>query len=417
MYILHPYTYIFANQKNVAIYRANKITASVIVALWNIILIASIIRKLYCLPTSKNDPVINKGVKYASLTMFYALIIAHTSHILLFTFGSDRDNILFYVIVAIFYLAFAFAFFAYYIFMVVRLYHVFQNSIYAMTKKAIYFHVCILVCCCFIYGIAIIFYEVLEDFTTYYICLSLCTILFASGFSQLVYSFNSNLFALVLSKRRLMIHFPSPTLNSMATNKMSITMAKSSSIEETTENQSPQLTSIGNTDGTLSITDTFTERQLVLLRTIIKHTVLGAIMILMIILFIMINILSLIIGGKSGEVLFWWGQVVSTCTVTTCVFMGFRVNHWFYTSFCTFCDRKCSNFCEYCANQQVLTNEFGMELREENMQVSNTANFHTQRPTVLQVKMVIAENNIKKNQNMVKDNEELENQQTTESSD
>ena len=358
---------------------------------------------------ARNVSVIKTGMKYASFLMFYSIIISHISHILLFTFGDNKDDVLFIIIATIFYIGFALAFFAYYIFMVFRLFYVFEHSIYHMSDKSIYFHIGLLIISGFIFLIAIIFYEFLYEFTIYYICLSLMIILFVTGFSHLVYSFNTNLFALVLSKRRSMVHFPSPTMTLQSIDLNKINKQSSREIDDESPKTISTIESSSNVDrqsSQISVTTSFTDRQLVLLQTIIKHTVLGVIMILMIIIFIIITFISAGIGGDNGEIIFWWFQVICTCTVSFCVYMSFRMNHKYYQVFCSFCDSKFSNFCEILANQQIIGDELEMEMSNHKLAAvpeavinqqkkttssSSSPGHHSSQPTQMQVELVLNE--------------------------
>jgi len=248
-------------------------------------------------------------------------------------------------------------------------------------------------------------------------------ILFVTGFSHLVYSFNTNLFALVLSKRRSMVHFPTPTMTLQSIDLGRISKQSSKDDEKDDHHhhnhnhhhqmdESPKtissiessIKSIQKSDSRLSSSVTFTDRQLVLLQTIIKHTVLGAIMIFMIILFILITFISAAINGDNGEIVFWWFQVICTCTVSFCVYMSFRMNHQYYEMFCNVCDNKFSNICEHMANAQIIGDELEIEtsnhklaavpeavINQQKKTTSSSSPGHHSQPTQMQVELVLNE--------------------------
>lgn len=74
-----------------------------------------------------------------------------------------------------------------------------------------------------------------------------------------------------------------------------------------------------------------------------------------------ISIIAAIIGKEddddiTGELLFWWSQMVATVIVTLCVYMGFKANQKSYSRCCGCCDSMCTSFCASMANRK-LSNE------------------------------------------------------------
>jgi len=355
--------------------RLNKIMASFIVVVWNVPLIISILRQLYCSPL--RDSLlrsIKPGIKYSSCFMFCGLITSHCAHLallLLFDPYSDRQNLSFIATSTIFYIGFAIAFLAIYTFMVYRLYYVFKRSMYRLSRCAVRLHAAVVISSCVVFLSSAVIYELAREVVLFYTALGLSVIWMAIGFAHLVWTFNSNLLHLVVSQRRSFHHghIPQSTPTSqlpLPHNHSGIVESQSHSLPSTVPPTSSGGTgsrrnTIGSSVRNLfssnsrrgSVIASFNGRQRMLLQTIIKHTVLGGQMMGAIVVFVAVTVAVTQIGDDDlGEVLFWWAQALCTCVVTTSVYLSYRMNHGYYEAVCSVCDKRCGVICEWCANRR-----------------------------------------------------------------
>ena len=289
--------------------------------IWNLFLIISISKQI-CFQRQPKKFQIHRNLVYISSIMFYSFITAQIFHLLLFTFGNNKSSTLFIIVLSLYYIIYSIGFVSFYIIMVFRLFYVFKDSMYEMTKISIYFHIAILILVAISFVTAITVYE-LRLYFIFYIFLSIAIFLFAIGFGHLVYSFNYRLFLHILSRRTSHLQH---------------------------QQQRPAL------QYTTSIVDTFSVHQMKLYGTIVRHTLLGTITIGMIALFVVVNSLLIfihLVDSDTAEIMFWWSQCFCLNVITLCIYFGFNFNSERYEKCCKQCDNGCSAICECLANAKM----------------------------------------------------------------
>ena len=196
-----------------------------------------------------------------------------------------------------------------YIFLLLRIRNTFKETIFEIKSRIIYLHIINIT---FIYISFCIIYFVLNDsrnaVRTGMILHSFLFLLLTIGYIHLLYTFNHNLFLLVLSQRQ--------------------------------ERANPQKN--------IELNDIQHE----LLTTIRKHSILAGFMISISFVFlIMIFVTSSHNGYKSeNNLIFVESLWVLTLfifmnTGPLCIYLGFGMNQDLYTKLCGLCDKKCKNIC------------------------------------------------------------------------
>lgn len=186
-----------------------------------------------------------------------------------------------------------------YSFLLFRIYYTFKQSIYEMQRFIIYLHTI---------NIALIFLSlILTIFSGY--ALLLWIILLTIGYIHLLYLFNDNLFVLMLSQKDTM-------LNEYKTSELS-------------------------------------ERQINILSTIRKHTILGVFIVVSNLLLIGVYLLLFVIPMMTltdtmTYVVLCIVNFIAYIFITVaplCIYLGFQKNQKLYLKICGVCDGKCKDLC------------------------------------------------------------------------
>ena len=283
-----------------------------IIASCIIILLQSIFMVKSCIIDYKTKRTNKKPLRLA-IAIFSANIIVSIIAIIqtiLYYVGSDSVNItlsigafLNSIIVSLLYS-----------FMILRLYQTFNETLYEVKPAVLWLHIVLIVYVAI--GGFFFPFVLLQDVgnDTKVIFIIIILIPFCMGLTHLIHSFNYKLFQLVLLQRQ------SLTTNSNDTQQ--------------------------NLD----------ERQLKLLKTIRKHTILGIFIILAQLIIMFVGVLIYGLSDKNvNEISIGYWIITDICIImeTTSLFIGFSDNNNRYICLCKYCDNLCSDICINCAKKSI----------------------------------------------------------------
>eukprot|EP01084_Bolivina_argentea_P271807 462574_1 len=294
------------------------ITSSSIVVTFQIILIISLIYGFHVSQLSNYY----RSIQYTALGTFTCLAMAYIVWIIEEFFYRLHPNetiwITFYVC---FFLLLALSLILFYTFMLLRLKTTFEDTGYKISKHFTQSHVCIIILVTSITPIAVVV-EFMGYRYLFYILILLLMSLYFIGLFHLTYAFNKKLFQITLSIKEEAIISPTTSVSSNENRRRS---ARTSSLSG---------------------------KQLVLLSTIRKHTLLGCLVLFM----ILIDILIVIIYSIVIQIYIFWciGWALTINIAALCVYLGFAVNQNQYYLLCNKCDNCCEILCNGIAEKNVL---------------------------------------------------------------
>eukprot|EP01084_Bolivina_argentea_P215648 366161_1 len=223
-----------------------------------------------------------------------------------------------------------------YSFMILRLYDTFESTMYEITKLFLISHIIVAIYYaigCSLIPVVILHKNIKRIAKLFYIIIVIIPV--TIGLIHLIYSFNSKLFALVLLQRKTLI----------------------------SSNDSNNLN----------------DRQLKLLSTIRKHSILGGFMILS--GFIVLIYCIVFYGLKNIDhdthvIVYWIVNDICIILTSTCLFIGFTQHSKIYMCLCKHCDNQCTNMCiKLATNQMKAKNSketFGVLMTEHRNSESET---------------------------------------------
>ena len=281
---------------------ASKVGRDITIVIWNVLLLASSIYKLYFNQTQK----VNKLLNYLFLTMLIAVSSSYISLLISrFTIQeleSAHHTLFIITILSLYLLA------------LLRLRLSFIDSQFAISAKKIYFHISVIISVIAVAVTAAIF-DYLKLYPWHaciYVC---CTIIYIIGYSHLTYCFNHNLFLLVLSQKSTVIP-----------------------------------TDINNNNTNLNT------RQKTLLRTVVQQTLLSCMILVLFIFVVCILIITISVQLKMKEdgtdklpalgALAEWTIAFVINGTTLCQYMTFAVNAEYYYKICSKCHIRCNHYCQ-----------------------------------------------------------------------
>ena len=207
-----------------------------------------------------------------------------------------------------------------YTILLLRLYHTFQESIYQISTRQLYMHVINV-------SITIItfimsFYPFTPHKALIKEILVIWVILLTMGYIHLLYTFNRNLFLLVLSQR-----------------KSVVMSSKQNTDHDDTKIEPVELN----------------ERQINMLSTIRKHTILGSFMVFSNLCFASFLIFFYESVFVNPIASFFFMVIVHIFVITgpLCIYMGFEKNKDFYHKCCNLFDKTCTNICVTLAEKRL----------------------------------------------------------------
>lgn len=196
-----------------------------------------------------------------------------------------------------------------YMFLLFRLYYTFNDTLYQTKKYIFYCHGLNLILLLIVIAIFIILPQPGLEISIIWI------VLLSIGYAQLLFSFNYNLFLLALSQRKTIIN------------------------EQQLIHNNKELT----------------DKQMRLLSTIRKHTILGCIMMICNVLYVgsMLLLYQYVYSDRLDTFTAWkicmamylvlWSIFANGAPIS--IYLGFTVNVNTYICICGPCDRKCDTFC------------------------------------------------------------------------
>eukprot|EP01084_Bolivina_argentea_P107372 191972_1 len=273
------------------------VISSSIVVIFQIIFISSLINSFY------HDEHINskmKRIAYVALSTFTCLGIAFICWIIdecLYRLHPNPNSwVPFYWLFFVF-LLISFLFF--YAFMLLRLYYIFDGTIFQINPITKWLHI-IMNIQITIGGIIAIIFNAIGYNSIYYILAIILLIIFCVSLFHLVYLFNVKLFKLTILTRQ--------------------TIVSNKSNEELNLN----------------------ERQLSLLATMRKHTLLGSTMVAIVVF----DVLIVVIYNITSNYMIWTIGWSLTMTIgSLCIYLGFIANKSAYIFVCGQCDVCCRILC------------------------------------------------------------------------
>lgn len=285
-------------------------------------LVISLLREFCCIKKQTTQNL----YKYATIMTFVSsilYIVSQTSSSIIIVSSTNNGSIFIsrpevnsevaplFVLGFMSYLSFFLTTYCIYFILVLRVYYTFQNSIYEFERYKIYVHAAN---CAVMVILNIILLIFVQSISGYYIFV-LWIILLTIGYVHLLYVFNHNLFLLVLTQRQTIVN-----------NKQELN-----------------------------------ERQIKLLTTIRKHTILGSYIVFVNVMFgLFIIMISSIAQNKVNEVgfvLIYFGFVICWFSFLLvgplCIYLGYGQNQELYMKCCRLCDNKCKNICIEFAERKI----------------------------------------------------------------
>ena len=290
------------------------IISSSIIVLFQFLFITSLIYSFYC--SSKHNGSKFKSIKYTSLGTFICIGLAFTiwiiEEILFRKYGQTGSDIWLPWFIS-FFTFIGISFFLFYILMLLRLHFTFQDTDFQINNITVKFHG-VLIFLIMTFGPICVFIKInnYNDWIYYGLVMILLIICSVSSL-HLIYLFNKKLFDLTISVRQSLIM-----------------------VDPYNSEQKGELV--------------LNERQLRMLKTIRKQTLLGCMVVGMIIMSVMI------IGCYALFRIYaiWWiGWMFTWNTGTLCVFLGFTVNQSRYNCICILCDFLCKKLCERMVEKRI----------------------------------------------------------------
>eukprot|EP01083_Nonionella_stella_P104262 298564_1 len=282
------------------------IIASSITIVLQITFIISLLKGFYW-PKRAHTPNI---LHYAAWGVFSALALAFIAWIVEELMYRLHVNPHIWIIAYIIFFLFIFiTYLLFYALMVVRLFLTFENTDMALSERSWKIHIAVIILFIFL-GIAALIMRFTGADDHIVVIVSVAVIALA-GFNlvYLVYTFNYKLFDITLSLRLSVANFDN------------------------------------NGDMVL------TENQMVFLRTIRKHSLLGTIKVCTVLL----DILIVIIFVETRSYVFWMiGWCISFNIASLCVYLGFSVNKSTYDMLCFRCDASCGRLCNQLTKRSYL---------------------------------------------------------------
>ncbi len=271
-----------------------------------ITLFISLLKAFYC----NKDQTFNNAYKCSTIGIFiFSIMLNAIAMIIAIMYGmSEEQNPtkLLYILHIVGWISIFGASILTYLFLLFRVYFTFKESMYEIKKCTIYLH------STNIASMSLLLVSFLGTYTEWFdfILFSLWLTSLSIGYTHLLYLFNHNLFLLVLSQRQTII----------------------------------------NDEKNIELN----QRQINLLCTIRKHTILGFFMVLSSLTYLAangpsINSLDKINSApwiKDG-VMYLVASInfISLNTSPFLVYLGFNMNRKLYSKLCSFCDKKCKNIC------------------------------------------------------------------------
>ena len=263
----------------------------------------------------RNDTKRTNAIHYTSINIFVCLAISFSFWIIQeFTYRlsqNARAYLVWYWLCVIF---LSFSFLSFYGLMVLRLHHIFRGTAYQISQKIIFWHLIINALSLMLSYVSIYFFLYHLEASVHFIFFGVMLAVFCCGLLHLIWLFNSKLFQLTL------------TMN----------------------------------DAHCSLN----ERQLAMLKTLRKHTLLGSLLVFA----VLGDICIVIVFVLSNNAIVWWiGWCISFSSGSLCVFLGFTANQTRYDRICWFCDNGCDVLCQYIVQKNMKKNEQKYELMTDEL--------------------------------------------------
>eukprot|EP01084_Bolivina_argentea_P251832 422526_1 len=263
------------------------------------------IYKINCCRTSHQIK-IAKSILIVVLLLFGSFLIANLAGFILYVMfdeqNSNNSSVLYMIVYSLWGLFNVIGFVSSYSFLVIRLYYTYQNSIYKMTKKSIYLHSFIAIL--MMITVPIIMYSFYISHVAFFIITGSGSIFMFFGLFALIYSFNKNLFFLVLKEKRNVV------------NNVNIQLS---------------------------------ENQISMLKTVTKQTLLGSILLGGILFLLFSSLILVAIVGNNINVLlviFPWFLLITVYATMPSIYLGLTMNEKEYFFCCGRCHYCCKGLCE-----------------------------------------------------------------------
>ena len=294
--------------------QTNYVTISVFAVIFIAIVAVILSYKLFCNSATKQS-IDNKMVKYTAMIQLISFLLSYITWMIQVFIPQNQDA-LFYGFSSIMYITWAIGWVSIYAFMTLRLYHTFQDSIYSMSKRSIIFHATIIIIIPIWYLALVLEDHIVKDMQLYLIIAAIGFPIIFVGLSRLIWQFNRKLFQLIASQRRSIV---------------------------TDEDIEPVLT----------------DRQLLTLGVMTKHTLLGTFTLSFCLVFMLIiSIVGLLqIEQDTAWIVYEWFLAVLVIVNIVCVYFGFSINKKEYDFCCYRCHWCCRNCCERCAERYMVKND------------------------------------------------------------
>eukprot|EP01084_Bolivina_argentea_P027976 52029_1 len=278
-----------------------------------------LIRRVYCIQLSQEFRE-NRSLKFTCIASMISFSLSYYCE----AFEVGMNHILNQNIILVSYfltwIFFGLAFAFFYSCAVLRLYHSFEGSQFAITSTLIhYFHVFIIIVILIsqILGAMFVYNNETNNFYRYVIGITDTLLLFIGGL-QLMYVFNNNLFNLILLQRKHPHYY--------------------------------NMRDINDNFGILN------SMQILLLQAITKQTLLATIQIVTGMIFIIIIAPLALLNLKPSNpayIVMTWIIGFAIWIIEICMYLGFPINHRRYELCCYKCDQKWRIMCERCAAKNI----------------------------------------------------------------
>ena len=276
----------------------------------DLLLFISLLRQFYCV----EQQFIHKYFKYSTIITFIFSTMYYTTGIVHNLVSGE------YIFSTILILSLVMMIYSIYTILLQRLYYTFEESVYEIKTRQLSIHIINIVITLSLF-VASTFIDVVAEaynITIYKhtnkVLLVIWVLLLIMGYIHLLYTFNHNLFLLVLSQRQTIF-----CKQSAKTVKLSM-------------------------------------RQIIMLSTIRKHTILGCFMIISNLGFLICTSAGIPIKETTSDISLVFQKLTLNIFIISgplAIYMGFTQNEDLYGFCCKLCDKTCKNICRRLAEHKL----------------------------------------------------------------
>eukprot|EP01084_Bolivina_argentea_P090091 162391_1 len=281
-------------------FRLTQITLSIFIAVFCATLFIVLLIKL-----NSNTKPMHKLVNFFSSLVLICLCVAAIIEAigLSYQWADYHNNRFRATLLSVYAIIWTISFISSYMFLVVLLYYSFKGSAYQISMINIIFHTLIALTVFALVVVSIYFQYALDDYKYAFTLIIIEISIYIFGLCQLTYILNKKLLLLV-------------TLNSDGKTKMN-------------------------------------QRQLKLVQTVTKLTVLLSIYVVSTISYVIITVICGVYSTDLSELIDFCAYTVASVVGVICIFLTFWVNNSNYICLCNQCDMICSKLCRYIAQSKI----------------------------------------------------------------